>query len=66
MIVSCNQKSIQTSDCNGFLKIYRKEIEQTRGINPFHGTGLFLYLLKTSENQRFSDVSWGKRKRPVE
>ena len=24
--------------------------------NPFHGTGLFLYPLKTSENQRFSDV----------
>ena len=26
------------------------------GIKPFHAAGLFLYPLKTSENQRFSDV----------
>ena len=26
---------------------------------PFHATGLFLYPLNTSENQRFSDVFWG-------
>ena len=25
-------------------------------LNPFHVTSLFLYLLKTSENQRFT---WG-------
>ena len=31
--------------------------------NPFHATGLFLYPLKT-ENQRFSDVFSGYRKRP--
>ena len=34
-------------------------------INPFQATGLFLYPLKTSENQRFSDVFRGHRKRPV-
>ena len=34
-------------------------------INPFYATGLFLYPLKTSENQRFSDVFRGYRKRPV-
>ena len=33
--------------------------------NPFHTTGLFLYPLKTSGNQMFSDVFRGYRKRPV-
>ena len=35
------------------------------GLNPFHATGLFLYLPKTSENYRFSDAFRGYRKRPV-
>ena len=34
-------------------------------ISPLHATGLFLYPLKASENQRFSDVFKGYRKRPV-
>ena len=34
-------------------------------INPFHATGLFLHPLKTSKNQRFSDVFRGYRKIPV-
>ena len=34
-------------------------------VNPFHATGLFLYTLKTSENQMFTDVFRGYRKRPV-
>ena len=34
-------------------------------IKPFHATGLFLYHLKFSENQRFSDVFKGYRKIPV-
>ena len=33
--------------------------------NSFEATGLFLYSLKISENQRFSDVFRGYRKRPV-
>ena len=33
--------------------------------NAFHDTGLFLYPLKTSENQRFSDVFKRYRKRPI-
>ena len=33
--------------------------------NPFLATCLLLYPLKTSENQRFFDVFWGHRKRPV-
>ena len=33
--------------------------------NPFHPTGLFLYTLKKSENQRISDVFRRYRKRPV-
>ena len=34
-------------------------------INPFHATGFFLYPLKTSENQRFSNVFRGYRKRTM-
>ena len=34
-------------------------------INPSHNTGLFRYLLKTSENIWLSDVFRGYRKRPV-
>ena len=34
-------------------------------MNPSHATGFFLYPLKTPENQRFSDVFRGNRKRPV-
>ena len=34
-------------------------------INAFHANGLLLYLLKTSENLRFSDVFKGYQKRPV-
>ena len=34
-------------------------------VNPFHDTGVFLYPMKTSENQRFSDVFRGYRKRLV-
>ena len=34
-------------------------------IIPFHVISLFLFLLKTWENQKFSDVSRGYKKRPV-
>ena len=34
-------------------------------INPFPGTGLILYPLKTSEDQRFSDIFRRYRKKPV-
>ena len=34
-------------------------------INPFHATGFFQYLLRTSENQRFTDVLKGYWKYPV-
>ena len=33
--------------------------------NPFYTTGIFLYPLKTLENERFSDVFRGYRKKPV-
>ena len=33
-------------------------------LNQFHTTGLFVQPLKTSENQRFSDIFFGYRKRP--
>ena len=35
--------------------------QNLRVINAFHATGLFLYPLKTSENQRFPDVFRGYR-----
>ena len=34
-------------------------------INLFHATGIFLYPLKTSKNQRFFDIFRGYRKKPV-
>ena len=34
-------------------------------LKQFHGTGFFLYPLKTSENQKFTDVCRGYGKRPV-
>ena len=34
-------------------------------INPFHDTGLFLYPMTISENQRFSNDFRECRKRPV-
>ena len=41
-------------------------VKSFSSVDPFHTTGLFLlYLLTTSENQRFSDVFKGYRKRPV-
>ena len=42
---------------NGFNEIVR--------VNPFHAAGLFLYPLKTSENQSFSDNFRGYKKKPV-
>ena len=34
-------------------------------VDPFHAIGVFLYPLKTSENQRFSDLFRRYRKTPV-
>ena len=33
--------------------------------NPFHAAGIFLYPLRIPENQRFSDIFRGYRKRPL-
>ena len=41
------------------------ENSKTELFNPFHATGLFLYPLETSENQRFSGVFRGSRKRQM-
>ena len=55
-----------------FLSMIKKEtkIEEqillfSERVNPFHATGLFLYPLKISENQRFSDAFRGYRKSPM-
>ena len=64
-------------DLTSSLLFYQKGIEcyripentvtnktiDTKWIDPFHATGLFLYLLKTSKNERLSDIFKGYRKR---
>ena len=40
------------------IRLFRARVCQLL-LNPFHVTGLFLYLLKTSENLWFSDVFKG-------
>ena len=49
---------------SGHLKLSIVRLESPRIAllalpNPFHATSLFQYSLKTSENQRFSDVFRG-------
>ena len=44
------------------LKPHYFGFKQQYFLNPFHGTGLFLYPLKISENQRFSNVFQGVQK----
>ena len=61
---------IETSSliCSGLYMIrtsIMKELKFPCSLKTFHVTGLFLYLLKISENQRFSDVFRGCRKRLV-
>ena len=43
--------------------LYKNELPQF--INPFHVTGLFLYILKTPENFWFSIIFRGYGKKPV-
>ena len=47
------------------IQMEEEEVFYGTLINPLHITGLFLYPLKRSENQRFSDVFMGYRKSPV-
>ena len=47
-----------------FLTAFTKYL-QAFYINKFHAFGLFLHLLKRSENQRFSDIFRGYRKRQL-
>ena len=42
-----------------------EKVTTDKSFNPFHATPRFLYPLKTSENQGFSDVFRGYIKRPV-
>ena len=51
--------------CKGSVNITEDEKVIEEDINPFHAAGLFLHPSKTSENQRFSDVFRGYRKKPV-
>ena len=51
-----------SSNCRFKWKAFCRK---TLTFNSSHATGLFLYLLKTSENQSVSDVFRGYRKKPV-
>ena len=46
-------------------KTFMQQLVPHEGLNPFHATALFLYPLKTMENQRFSDVFREHRKKPA-
>ena len=50
------------------IKVYFQHINNHKPLlkfNPFHATNLFLYLLKTSENQSFFYVFRGYRETPM-
>ena len=49
-------------DCSWYEENLDKRCCRTLLINPFYATSLSLYPLKTSENQRFSDVFRGVQK----
>ena len=55
--------SLDTSKFCDLLKLpqftYIKTFTEADFLNLFHATGLFLYPLKLSENQRFLDVFMG-------
>ena len=48
-------KLLQRTACSSSMRIMFQN-HHNMTINPFHATCLFRYPLKTSENQRFSDV----------
>ena len=48
-----------------FLQLTHLSLNLCNTIKQFHVTGLFLYPLKTPENQRFSNISRRYRKRKV-
>ena len=55
-----------TNNVTAYVKNWHSRLTGVyKSINPFHVTGLFGYLLKTSENLWFRDVFRGYRKRPV-
>ena len=61
---------VDCGSCNNVSTCYLRHLVMVFIIVPltlnlFHATGLFLYPLKTSENQRFSDVFRAYRKRAV-
>ena len=62
LICSENNLICSENQMNGFLIKCNTGL---KWVKPFHATGLFLYLLKTSENQTASDVLRGYRKRPL-
>lgn len=47
------------SHVHGCRSHLQKTPPSMKEINPFHTTGHFIYLLKTSENQTLSDVLQG-------
>ena len=50
-LFSLDQQKVSKSYLKGILR-YTKLLSH---VNPFSATGIFAYLLKTTENQNFSD-----------
>ena len=50
--------------CNCMFKVVSRN-DDLDVLHPFHAIGFFLYPMETSENQSFSDVFKGYRKRAV-
>ena len=71
--MNCTRSSSVT--CLGLSQTLMMQIKVFQGpalfhatlqwLTSFHATGLFLYPLKTRENNLFSDIFWRYRKRPV-
>ena len=59
--------SLNNAWVNNYVESAVKKLDINSLLNPFHTTCLFLYPLKTLENERYSDsdVFRGYRKRPV-
>ena len=57
--------TLPNENCLANIHFVQLIVIEEKIVNQFHTYGLFLYLLKTLENQRFSDVFRDYRKKPV-
>ena len=65
MISECNKTFNILQLLWSFTFICENSQNTNHNLNTFHASGLFLYSMKTSENQRFSNIFRGHRNRRV-